>query len=74
MERLRKGDRICVVHKGQKEEQICTILDILEDYDGSMLWLENERGTLRLEIETPTTTFEKVRINKNQEKTQVLIK
>lgn len=63
MERLRIGDKIRIIHKG-KQEGICTILDILEDYGGESYWLENENGTLSLEIETPETVFEKIAPNK----------
>ena len=59
MERLRVGDRICVIHNGNKEDQTRTILDILEDYGGNSYWLKNERGILSLEIETPETVFVK---------------
>ena len=60
MEKFRIGDRIRIVHEGQKEDQICIILDILEDYGGDSYWIKNECGSLRLEIETPETAFEKV--------------
>ena len=60
MERFRIGDKIRIIHKCQKEDQICTILDILEDYSGDSYWIKNESGSLRLEIETPETAFEKV--------------
>lgn len=60
MQRFRIGDKIHVIHEGNKEEQICTILDILEDYDGNSYWLKNDNGILRLEIETPETVFEKI--------------
>ena len=60
MEKLRIGDRIRIVHEGQKEDQICTILDILEDYSGDSYWIKNESRSLRLEIETPKTVFEKI--------------
>ena len=60
MERFRIGDQIRVIHRGQKEEQTCTILDILEDYGGNSYWLKNDQGILQLEIETPETAFEKV--------------
>jgi len=63
LERLRIGDKIRIIHKG-KQEGICTILDILEDYGGESYWLENEIGTLSLEIETPETVFEKIDPNK----------
>jgi len=59
MGRFRIGDRICVAHRGKKEDQNCTILDILEDYGGSSYWMKSDQGTLRLEIETPETIFEK---------------
>jgi hypothetical protein len=59
MERFRIGDQIRVIHKGQKEKQNCTILDILEDYGGNSYWLKSDQGTLRLEIETPETVFER---------------
>jgi len=59
MEKFRLGDRIRIIHEG-KQEDICTILDILEDYDGSSYWLKSDKGTLLLEIETPETAFEKV--------------
>jgi hypothetical protein len=49
-----------VIHNGKKEEQACTILDILEDYGGNSYWLKNENGNLMLEIETPETAFEKI--------------
>jgi len=60
MGKFRIGDRIRIVHEGQKEDQICTILDILEDYGGDSYWIKNESGSLRLEIETPETVFEKL--------------
>jgi hypothetical protein len=60
MERFRIGDRIRVVHRGQKEDQNCTILDILEDYGENSYWLRSDQGVLQLEIETPETVFEKV--------------
>jgi len=60
MQRFRIGDRIRVVHRGKKEEQICTILDIMEDYGGNSYWFKNDQGVLRLEIETPETVFEKI--------------
>lgn len=60
MERFRIGDKIRVIHEGIKEDQTCTILDILEDYDGNSYWLKSREGVLRLEIETPETFFEKV--------------
>ncbi|MGI0022577.1 MAG: hypothetical protein ACRD9Q_06930 [Nitrososphaeraceae archaeon] len=60
MEKFRIGDRIRIVHKGEKEDQICTILDILEDYGGDSYWMKNESGSLRLEIETPETVFSKI--------------
>ncbi|MGB6464493.1 MAG: hypothetical protein WBF38_09770 [Nitrosotalea sp.] len=60
MERLRIGDRICVIHKGEKEEQTYTILDILEDYGENSYWLKGESGKMVLECETPETVFEKV--------------
>ena len=60
MQRFRIGDQIRVIHHGEKEEQICTVLDILEDYDGSTYWLKSDQGTLRLEMETRETVFEKV--------------
>jgi hypothetical protein len=63
MERFRIGDRICVVHRGEKEEQACTILDILEDYGGNSYWMKSDQGTLRLEIETPETIFEKISVD-----------
>lgn len=59
MEKFRLGDRIRIIHEG-KQEDICTILDILEDYDGSSYWLKSDKGTLLLEIETPETKIEKV--------------
>ena len=60
MEKFRIGDRIRIVHGDQKEDQICTILDVLEDYGGDSFWIKNESGSLRLEFETPETAFEKV--------------
>ena len=60
MEKFKIGDRIRIVHEGKNEDQICTILDILEDYGGDSYWIKNESGSLRLEIETPETAFEKV--------------
>ena len=60
MEKFRIGDKIRVIHEGKNEDQICTILDILEDYGGDSYWIKNENGSLRLEIETPETAFEKV--------------
>lgn len=60
MDRFRIGDRIHVINKGKKEEQTCTILDILEDYGGNSYWLKNDQGVLQLEIETPETVFERL--------------
>ena len=60
MEKFRIGDRIRIIHNGQKEEQTCTILDVLEDYDGNSYWLKSDQGRLMLEIETPETIFERV--------------
>jgi hypothetical protein len=60
MERFRIGDRICVVHRGKKEDQNCIILDILEDYGSNSYWMKSDQGVLRLEIETPETVFEKI--------------
>ena len=60
MQRFRIGDRIHVIHNGKKEEQFCTILDILEDYGGNSYWFKSDQGILRLESETPETTFEKI--------------
>ena len=60
MEKFRIGDTIRVIHSGQKEEQTCTILDVLEDYDGNSYWLKSDQGRLMLEIETPETVFEKI--------------
>jgi len=59
VEKFSIGDKIRIVHNGKKEDQICTILDILEDYGGNSYWLKNENGCLSLEIETPETIFEK---------------
>lgn len=61
MERLRIGDRVRVIHKGKKEDEVCTILDILEDYGDYTYWLRNDKGNTRLESETLETIFEKVR-------------
>lgn len=60
MEKFRTGDKIRIVHDGKRENQICTIIDVLEDYDGCSYWLKNEEGRLQLEIETPETIFEKI--------------
>ena len=60
MGKFRIGDRIRIIHMGQKEEQTCTILDVLEDYDGNPYWLKSDQGRLMLEIETPETIFERV--------------
>ena len=60
MERFRIGDKIRIIHNGKKEEQTCTILDILEDYGGNSYWLKSDQGVLQLEIETPETIFEKI--------------
>jgi hypothetical protein len=60
MERFRIGDRISINHKGVKEEQTYTILDILEDYGGNSYWLKAETGKMVLASETPETAFEKV--------------
>lgn len=57
MKRLRVGDVIRVIHKGDVEK-ICTIMDVLEDYDGNTYWLKSETGRMMLEVETPDTVFE----------------
>lgn len=57
--KFRIGDRVKVIHNGQTEK-ICTIIDILQDYDGDTYWLKSEKGGLILEMETPETKFEKV--------------
>ena len=63
MEKFRIGDRVRIIHKGKEEDQICTILDMLEDYGGYSYWLKSDQGVLRLEIETPETIFEKLELN-----------
>ncbi|HET6457663.1 MAG TPA: hypothetical protein VFG24_02145 [Nitrosopumilaceae archaeon] len=60
MEKFRIGDRVRITHTDKKEDELCTILDILEDYGGNSYWLKFEDGHLLLEIETPETAFEKV--------------
>ena len=60
MQRFRIGDRVKIIHKGKKDDQIYTILDILEDYDGITYWLRNEKGVPMLEMETRETVFEKI--------------
>lgn len=60
MEKFRIGDKIRIIYKGKKEDQICTILDMLEDYGGYSYWLKKGNGSLMLEIETPETVFEKI--------------
>ncbi len=59
MQRLRVGDVIRVIHKGNVEK-VCTIMDVLEDYDGNTYWLKSETGRMILEIETPDIVFEKI--------------
>jgi hypothetical protein len=59
MERLRVGDSIRMIHCGKREDEVCTIVDILEDYSGDTFVLKNRRGNIRLEIETPETILEK---------------
>lgn len=59
MKRLRVGDVIRVIHKGDVEK-ICTIMDVLEDYDGNTYWLRSDTGRMILEAETPDTVFEKI--------------
>jgi len=63
VEKFRIGDRITIIHKGKKEDKICTVIDILEDYGGYSYWLKSEKGSLMLEIETPETIFEKISID-----------
>jgi len=53
------GDRIRIVQKSTKKDQVCTIIDILEDYGGNSYWFKSDQGVLRLEIETPETIFER---------------
>ncbi|HSB57288.1 MAG TPA: hypothetical protein VLD38_05730 [Nitrosopumilaceae archaeon] len=60
MDKFKIGDRIKIIHNGKKEDKVCTILDILEDYGGYSYWLKSDKGSLVLEIETPETVFEKV--------------
>ncbi|MGI0047684.1 MAG: hypothetical protein ACREBB_10940 [Nitrosotalea sp.] len=60
MTRLKIGDRIHIIHKGEIEQQTYTILDILEDYGDSSYWLAGESGHMVLESETPETVFEKI--------------
>jgi hypothetical protein len=60
MQKFRIGDKIKITHKGKEDEHLYTILDILEDYDGSAYWLRNEKGVPLLEAETRETEFEKV--------------
>ena len=60
MEKFRIGDRITIIHNDKKEDKICTVIDILEDYGGYSYWLKKENGSLMLEIETPETVFEKI--------------
>ena len=60
MTKFRIGDNIRIIHKGKTEEHAFTILDILEDYGGDSYWIKNDKGILRLEIETPETVFEKI--------------
>ena len=60
MQRFRIGDQINIIHKGEKEEQAYTVLDILEDYGGNSYWLKSKSGKMVLESETPETVFEKV--------------
>lgn len=60
MVKFKIGDKIRIIHKGKTEENAFTILDILEDYSGDSYWIKNDKGTLRLEIETPETVFERI--------------
>ena len=60
MQRFRIGDKIRIVHKGIEDDQIYTILDILEDYDGNTYWLRSEKGVPMLEMETLQTKFVRV--------------
>ena len=60
MTKLKIGDKIRIIHKGKNEEHTFTILDILEDYGGNSYWIKNDKGSLRLEMETPETVFEKI--------------
>lgn len=60
MERFRIGDKIHIIHKGEKAEPTYTIVDILEDYGGNSYWLKSSSGKMALESETPETVFEKV--------------
>jgi len=57
--RFRIGDVVRVIHKGDVEK-ICTIMDVLEDYDGNTYWLKSETGRIMLEVETPDIVFEKM--------------
>ena len=60
MQRFRIGDQIHIIHKGEKEDQTYTVLDILEDYGGNSYWLKSSSGKLVLESETPETVFERI--------------
>lgn len=60
MQKFRIGDKIRIIHKGKEDEQIYTILDILEDYGGNSYWLKGDTGRMVLESETSETVFEKV--------------
>ena len=60
MQKFRIGDKIRIIHKGKDDEQIYTVLDILEDYGGNSYWLKGETGRMVLESETSETVFEKV--------------
>jgi len=64
MQKLRIGDKIKVVHLGKEENQVYTILDILEDYDGSTYWMRDEKGVPILEMETSQTKFEKIEVSR----------
>lgn len=60
MQKFRIGDKIRITHRGKVDEQVYTILDILEDYGGSAYWLKGETGRMMLESETFETIFERV--------------
>lgn len=58
--RFRIGDQIHIVHKGEKEDETYTILDILEDYGGNSYWLKGRSGKMVLESESLETVFVKI--------------
>ena len=66
MTRFFVGDKIRITNINTGEKDVCTILDILEDYGGNTYWVKYEDGRLSLEYETPNTIFIKYYVASNE--------